>query len=143
MSDLYSIDEGGGQWFNLADEFDSALDAQTFATSIGHAGTAVLRSVYLAEPVIVAHALDDDKVLKILELTAEGDRRCLLVSPLFESVLASMALGAAVKLSSLEMLGIDYVNVGTAYAAAVPVILALPNEAAVDAYNVATDPSWP
>ena len=143
MGDLYSIDEGGGEWFNLAAEYDTPLEAEIAAAAVGHPGVAVPRVAYLASPSQLSAELAGDIERKIGELTAEGNRRCVVVSPAFVSVKNGMATGLGIKASSLTAEGGAYVAVAQAYADAVPVIRALPNTAAVDAYDVVTDPAWP
>ncbi len=64
MGDLYSIDEGAGVYFNLADEYDTPNDAETAASAVGHPGVAMLRSIYLALPAVFSDELSAAKAAK-------------------------------------------------------------------------------
>jgi hypothetical protein len=139
----WTIDEGGGEYFSLSQEFDTAAEAQTYATSVGHAGPAIETATYLVLPATVAGELAAAKVAKIHDLTDEGNRRCALVSPLYNRVLSAVELLQTVKAASLTVLGAELAAVGAAYGAAAVVILGLPDIAAVAAYDVVTDPAWP
>ncbi len=143
MGDLYSIDEGAGVYFNLADEYDTPNDAETAASAVGHPGVAMLRSIYLALPAVFSDELSAAKAAKVSELTAEGDIRCLDLSPAFQSVVVASALDLALKRNSLESEGKDLADIGEAYRDAQSDIDALTSLPAVYSYNVVTDPSWP
>lgn len=141
MGDLYTIDTGGGVFQQLVPEFDSALEAEQFAVTIGHPGTAQLRSAWNSSAEFLSQQLEELKGAKLLELTAEGDRRTLAVHLLFTSVAGAYVL--AISVNALTATGSAAADVGTAWGDAVAVVVALADAAAVDAYDVVTDPGWP
>jgi len=141
--DYYTIDRGAAGYFDLAEQYDTALDAETYAASIGKPGTAMLRSDYLATPTVQGQQLDAAKSEKTLELTSEGNRRLALLNFLFTDVVSAYMLGLVIKPSSMQALGGDVVAVGNAWAAAWSAIDALPTITDVENYNVETDPAWP
>lgn len=141
--DLYTIDEGGGAFWQPVPEFDNAGDAEVFAAGFGHGGTAILRSVFEASaPQITAQA-NTARGGKLLQLITEGNRRTGIVDPKFTSVVVFAALGDALKASSFESLGTDALDVSNAFEVGISELLALTTAATVDAYDVVNTPPWP
>jgi len=125
----------------LTPEFVDQAEAQTFATANGIGGTIQLDTVFALTPFSTDLELEQAKELKADELEVEGDRRAQLVDPHFLSAQGGLILSLAVNATS--PLGSDWAAVGVAFDAARIDIDALPNLAAVAAYDVVTDPSWP
>ena len=141
--DLYTIDEGGGTFWQPVPEFDTANEAEVFAAGFGHGGTAILRAVFQASAPQVNAQTAIARTGKFEELETEGNRRTALVDPRFLSVQSIAALGDALKLSSFEVLGTDALQVSDAYEVGVTEIEALTSVATVEAYDVVNTPPWP
>lgn len=139
----YYMDQGGGIATFLVGDFASPAEADLFANSFGIFGTPVERSVWEASPTAQAASLDSVKKEKLSELRDEGNTRCLAVSLLFDDVLAAARISVTFKNDALKNDGKDLRDVGDAFNAAALVILALPDEASVLAYDVVNDPAWP
>lgn len=133
----------GAKGTHLAPEFESPQDAAAWANDKGIFGTPETLASWNAGPVQQGVNLTAAKVEKLRELEEEGNRRCTLVSPLYDSIRGAHGLGLSVKAASLTATGEYLAGTGQAWADAVPVVLALPDLGAVDAYNVVTDPAWP
>ena len=143
MGDLYTIDEGGGTFWQPVPEFDTSNDAETFAAGYGHAGTAILRSTYLAGPEQQAIDLEVAKQNKIRDLVIEGNSRSEAVNISFKLVRLGLAIGQSTRATSLEADGVSWVAVANAFAVGTVEINALTTVNDVDNYNVVTDPPWP
>ncbi len=133
--------QGGGEGIFLVPEFPDAAAAQAFATDIGVGGVATAEAAFLLSPYSEGVDLEVAKENKQSELQAEGDRRSLLVDPHFTNVEGGYILLLVV--NAMTMLGNDWAAVAQAWDDARVVVDALPNVAAVDAYDVVTDPAWP
>lgn len=138
----YVMIQVGGSATSLAGEFNSAGEADAFANSHEIYGTPMLQDDYLAAPAQVATKLAALKELKGAALRGEANRRIGLVAPMFD-LRAVAAAALLIKPSSREVLADQLIPYLTAYSAALIVIAALPNAAAVEAYDVVTAPSWP
>ncbi len=143
MADLYTIDEGGGAFWQPVPEFDTANDAEVFSAGFGHGGTAILRAVFQASAPQVTAQANTARGGQLIALEVEGSRRTALVDPRFQNVATMAALGDAIKLSSFETLGTDALAVSAAYEVGITELEALTTAAAVNAYDVVNTPPWP
>lgn len=137
------MDQGDGTAIYLAGEHATAQDADLAANQLGIFGTPVEAGNWEASPTVQSVELQRAKLDKLEELKQEGDRRCTLVAPLFDDVAAMYRTVLTIKDNNFTNLGDDVADVANAWAAASVQVLALPTLAAVQAYNVVTDPSWP
>lgn len=143
MPDLYSINQGGNAFWHPVPEFDDAQAAEDFATLHGHPGIAEFRSTFDASAFHIEQLTLVAQGEKLAELTVEGDRRSVLLNVAFVSVITGYSVSQAFTGGATTTAGSDWVAVADAWEAAVIDIRALTTPAAVNAYNVVTDPSWP
>ncbi len=143
MGDLYTIDEGGGAFWQPVPAFDTANEAEVFSAGFGHGGTAILRAVFQASAPQVNAQADTARGGQLIALQEEGNRRTALVDQKFTSVVALAALGDAIKMASFEVLGADGLAVADAYEVGITELDALTTAAAVNAYDVVNTPPWP
>lgn len=125
----------------LTPEFPDEPTAQAFATANGIGGTIMEEAAFFLTP--YSEDLQEEQAREATqeELEAEGNRRSLLVDPHYESVLNGFVVGLSV--NATTALGGQWVAVGVAWDDARLVVEALPNLAAILAYDVVTDPAWP
>lgn len=141
MSEQYTMVQPGGDPIHLIPEFDTEAEAQTFATSVGIGGAIETLATFNAGAYQAAVNLVFAKRQKLFSLKTEGERRSILVDAGFPSVVSGYAASLAV--NALTGLGSSWAAVGVAWNGGRIDIDALPNIAAVDAYDVVTDPAWP
>lgn len=137
----FTMVQGGGEGIHLVPDFADQAAAQTFATARGIGGAPVETPIFLAAPAQQSINLAGAKAIKESDLTIEGDRRSILIDEAFQSVLIGFGLQLSVNV--LTALGTQWGAVAIAWDAARNDIEALPDLAAVAAYDVVTDPAWP
>ena len=133
--------QGGGQAIHMPPDFADQAEAQAYMAGFDIPGLATLQSAWDITPLAVAVELEVAIEAKQRELVTEGDRRSVLVDVHYQSVLQGFVLGLTI--NAVTALGGQWVAVAVAWDDARQVVEALPDLAAVAAYDVVTDPAWP
>lgn len=143
---LWYMLQNDGTAIQLAEEYDTAQEADDAANELEIYGTPIEATVWQSGSEVTGIQLKQAKFLKILELRREGRKKLRQAAPSLDDaqymIDSAIMVSAMVKTADLTTDGLMIKQIRNKFLLARQAIKQLTDKAAVQAYNVETDPGW-